>query len=466
MGDRSTAVMFYNNGVLSSQDKTKPGYIQHAYQQFCSSMYMDPTWATAAYQAGNNVADMGFVNAAIACWRRALECELPDSVPLDSQEASRAKVFCNLGLRLEMIGRFDESLAFAEKATKTDPNLSSAWLNLSILQTRIGKLQEGVDSARKAFELLPQDSTTEMGLAFAMLFNRNLAEGFKHFEARYSYRLHNFEKYPTLKWLGEPDRTLFIVSDQGIGDTLSMARFLRAVCAKSRYVHAAVHPELLRLFQYSLMDVANLNVIPQPCSFPAHDAWTTFVSLPFALGLTDDQIRNAPQIKFDAPRTNAAQWKVPDRKLHVGIAWGGSALNEINIHRIIPLAQMLDLYRVPGIQLYSLQVDASKHDLNNFGAAALVRDLSGYISDITSTCSLLRDLDLVIGCESALGHICTLADAEFWCPYSFLGRDYRIGFDGSDQVWSKYRVFKQGPDLQWQPVFDKIVEALKERVNV
>jgi len=369
MGDRATAQMFFNNGAQSANDKTHPEYLQHAYQQFCSAVYADPTWATAAYQAGNNASDLKHYHAAVACWRRALECEMPDVNDHSITDAARAKVLCNLGWRLETVGQTKEALKCSLEATALDPKLAFAWLNLSIVQGRLGATQESVNSARKAFELSPQDSTIEMGLAFALLFNRNLAEGFKHFESRYNYRLRNFEKYPYPKGLGEHDKTVFLVSDQGIGDTLSMARFIRMTCKRARYVHACVHPELLRLFQYAFADVPNLNLLPQPCNFPAADAWTTFVSLPFALQLTDDEIRNTPQFEIKVPRTNAKQWKVPDRKLHIGIAWRGSAMNEINDYRSIPVTQFLDLYRVPGIQLYSLQVDANKTQLADTGCA-------------------------------------------------------------------------------------------------
>lgn len=465
MGDRKTAEMLFNCGVTAANDRSKPEYLQHAFQQFCSAMYADPTWATSAYQCGNNASDLNHLHAAVACWRRALECEMPDTGDGASTDAARAKVLCNLGWRLECLGQTMEALDFTEQAVALDPKLAFGWLNLSIIQTRIGLTEKAVQSAKRAFELEPQNSTVEMGLAFALLFNRNLAEGFKHFESRYAYRLHNFTKYPYPKWTGEPDKTVFLVSDQGLGDTLSMSRFVRQVCQRARYVHACVHPELLRLLQYALLDVPNLNLLPQPTNFPAADAWTTFVSLPFALGLTDDEIRNTPQIVYDAPRTNAAQWKVPDRKLHIGIAWRGSPLNEINEHRSIPLTQFLDLYKVPGIQLYGLQVDQNRQQLYDLGCAPLVKDLSGYIRDVSDTCSILKDLDLVITIESALGHICTLAGVETWVPYSYLGRDYRLGYDGSDQIWSNYRVFRQGPEMQWQPVFDEIVQALKERTK-
>ena len=465
MADRETAIKFFNQAAASVGDRSKPEYLQHGYQLFCSAMHADPTWATASYQAGNNASDLNHLHAAIACWRRALECEMPDTGTQESTEAARAKVLCNIGWRLESLGQTLDALDYTEQAVGLDPALSFGWLNLSIIQTRLGLTDKAVRSARTAFELRPNDATVEMGLAFALLFNRNLAEGFKHFESRYAYRLHNFEKYPYPKWLGEPDNTVFLVSDQGLGDTLSMARFMRETCKRARYVHACVHPELLRLLPYALIDVPNLNLLPQPCNFPAADAWTTFVSLPFALGLTDEQIRNTPHIKFDAPRTNAAQWKVPDRKLHIGIAWAGSHLNEINAHRSIPVTQFLDLHKVPGVQLYSLQVDASKQQMHDAGCAPVIKDLSGYIRDVSDTLSILQDLDMVVTIESSLGHICTLANKECWVPYSYLGRDWRLGADGSDQIWSKYRVFPQGPDMRWQPVFDEIVKALREKVK-
>lgn len=465
MGDRATAIQLFNAGAAAANDKSRPEYLQHAYQQFCSAMYIDPTYATAAYQAGNNGSDLGHLHSAIACWRRALECEMPDVNDDKLSDASRAKVCCNLGWRLECVGQTQEAYVFAQEAVRLDPKLAFAWLNLSIIHGRLGWTGDAVSAARRAYELTPNDPTVEMGLAFALLFNRQLVEGFKHFESRYAYRLFNFQKYPYPKWLGEPDKTVFLVSDQGLGDTLSMARFVRETCKRARYVHACVHPELLRLFQYAFIDIPNLNLLPQPCNFPAADCWTTFVSLPFALGLTDEQIRNAPQIECDIPRTNAKAWKVPDRKLHIGIAWRGSKLNEINEHRSIPVAQFLDLYKVPGIQLYSLQVDENKNQMFDAGCAPVIKDLSGYVRDVVDTVSLLKDLDLVITCESALGHICTMAGTETWVPYSYQGRDYRIGVDGSDQIWSKHRVFSQGPDMRWQPVFAQIAEALHERAR-
>jgi hypothetical protein len=182
--------------------------------------------------------------------------------------------------------------------------------------------------------------------------------------------------------------------------------------------------------------------------------------------LSDDEIKSAPNIDMPRPPLSN-QWKVPDRKFHIGIAWAGSPLNDIDKHRNIPIHHFMELYRVPGIQLYSLQVDAKKSDLNLWGFAPLIRPLDGYLRDVADTCSILPELDLVISVESALGHICSMADKECWIPYSHLGRDYRLGpNERSERLWTpRHRIFQQSDDMRWEPVFERIVEALREKVN-
>jgi hypothetical protein len=79
---------------------------------------------------------------------------------------------------------------------------------------------------------------------------------------------------------------------------------------------------------------------------------------------------------------------------------------------------------------------------------------------------LLQEIDLVITCESALGHIAAMADKETWIPYSFLGRDYRLGLTGEDMLWRpRTRTFNQDSDLSWVPVFARMERALFQKVE-
>jgi tetratricopeptide (TPR) repeat protein len=466
MGNREHALKLLEKGEQVAHDKTFATNLDHAYQLISSACYADPTFAQAFYSSGCNASDLERPHASIALFRRALECEMT--------AFDRGKTLSNLAWNLMKVGKHAEAMPMLHEAINLDPKLQLPWLHLSLCHTAFGETSTAVGCAMKCWELVKKynnddvmaHSTAEFALAFALLYDGQYALGLKHFESRFQHRLHNFLSYPYPKWRGENGRTLFLVADQGLGDTLSYARFVEQASKRCRYIHMCVQSELRRVFEHAFRHLSNINFMPSPANFPGDaDAWSTFVSLPFALGLTDKQIKSAPPI--DMPRfPMPPQWKVPDRKFHIGLAWSGSPKNDIDRHRNIPIFHFLELYQVPGVQLYSLQVDERKDHLNIWGCAPLILDLAGYIRDVADTVSILENLDLVITVESALGHICSMADKECWVPYSWLGRDYRAGVFGKNRLWTpRTTFFQQSDDCRWEPVFERIVAALKEKVS-
>lgn len=457
MGNRTSAVDFYNQAVVSANDKSQPVHLQHAYQLMSSAVFADQTFGQGWYGLGNANFDLKMMDAAIAAFRRALQCELEPDM--------KARALVNMGWALHGSGRVDEATQAINDALVIDKNLAVGWINRGIVAGTCGNTRFAVHAFRQAVALEPEDTIARMGLAFSLLFDGQYQEGFREFEIRFKYKLHQFLQYPFPKWTGEADQTIFLVADQGLGDTLSFARFVPMAAERAKYIHMVVQSELMRAFSQAFIDIPNLNIMPMASPFLPSDAWSTFVSLPFALGLTDEEIKTTPQIQIPL-YSLPTSWMAPDAKFHIGIAWAGSPLNEIDHWRNIPVQHFLELYRVPGVQLYGLQVGERTKDLQHTGATALIRDLSGYIRDVVDTVALLHDLDLVICCESALGHICAAAGRECWIPYSYMGSDYRIGRNGEHMLWTpKHRIFKQGPDQQWGPVFNQIVDALQKRVS-
>ena len=456
MGDRKTAVEFFNAGTGAANDKSNPVNINTAYNLFCAAAYADPTLWQSFYQLGGATHDMERLPAAIACYRRALECEMT------VQE--RANTLTSLGWCLHKTGYTDEALSVSNESVSLNPDRHEAYLNLSVIHGVRNETLRAVTYAQKAFELC-QDPMTEMALTFAYLFDGQLSKGLKHFERRFEYKLHSFLHYPYPKWLGEPDKTVFLAADQGLGDTLAFARFLPQAAQRAKFIHAMVQPELMRAFTHAFSGIRNLHLIPSPSNFPQADCWTTFVSLPFALGLNNAEIRNARSVELPVFSMRPT-WKVADRKLHIGIAWAGSPLNEIDVHRNIPVTRFLDLYRTPGIQLYGLQVGDRTKELDDTGCAGVIRRLDPYIRDVVDTITILQDLDLVICCESALAHIAGSIDKECWIPYSFFGHAFVYGHKGTNIPWyKKHRFFHQDKTANWEPVFWEINRALHQRVK-
>lgn len=448
---RRHAIDLHNQGILTAQtDKAL------AFKMLASSVDVDPSFFQGWFQVGCALADGGFLDAAVAAFRRCLEISPGD-----------VKVLVNMGHRLFNLGRLKECRRVLERATEVDPKSSWAWMNLSLLESVDGNMQKAVRLGRRAFDL-DKDPAIETGLALTLMMAGHYAEGLKRFEARFPYKLTKFLSYPAPQWHGDDltGKTLFIESEQGMGDTLSFIRFVPAVAEKAASVVMAIQPELLRVFSDVLGPLGNVTILPLSSPFPAMDFWSTIGSLPVGLGLSDFEIEHYPGLLMPDYRT-MTPWKAPGRKLHVGIAWAGAPLMDLDKFRSMQVLDFLSLYRCPGVQLYSLQVGPRAAELHNSGCGALIKDLSPYIHEVADTMAIVRELDLVVTIESAVGHVCGVLDKECWVTVAKRAGDWRIGRAREKPIWyPRTRLFRQHEDAQWGLVLDDLVEALKKRVTV
>src|SRR5215471_296987 len=177
MGDRKTAQEFLRKGEECARNTLDQKSVDHGYQLLASACYADPAWWEAFYKNGNVAADFERGHAAIACYRRALECQ--------ADAGQKAPLLTNLGWKLHELGRFEEALDCLHEATRIDPTLALAYVHMSAIHTALDQTETSVSCAMKAYQLDPHNPTTEFALGFALLFNRQFREGFKAFEARF-----------------------------------------------------------------------------------------------------------------------------------------------------------------------------------------------------------------------------------------------------------------------------------------
>lgn len=462
MGDRNSAVNFFNHAAKLRM--AGPPVDQTAvYQGYSSAVVADPTLVEGWRTLANLHSEMGMLPACRVCGERVLQ--LTEKLePTPEWITQRVKDLSDLGHLCHRMGDHKTALEYIDKAIGLDANAAMAWLNRSMIESVNGELDASLESSEKAFALAPDKAEVEMGLAFALLYKGRWAEGLKHYESRFQYAksLKHFSTFPYPKWDGSEGKSIFLVPDQGMGDALSYARFIPLVAQRCKHIFLVLQPALVRLMRDSLFRYESITYIPDPPhSFPNADAWSSITGIPATLGLTDDEIINCPGLeiyRYSLPNN----WKSTDRKLHIGIQWAGSQACDVDRWRSSELRHFLSLYRVPDIQLYSLQIGDRAKDIHIEGAATMARDLSPYIRDAADTVALLADLDLVISVDSALGHIAGAIGKTSWIAYSRNGCDHRIGRSERGSLWyPKTRIFKQGVDATWPPVFDRIANELK-----
>lgn len=463
---RRTSLQFLNHAIAVS--KVDPAM---AYRSAVGAVRVDESNAEAWLLLGIQLRDMGNEKAAIAAYRQGLKAETGRN-PGDLQPLTGHKLLVNLGHSLMNDGQYEAALETTEFAIRSGEfvgekqGLAFAWTNKSLTMQHMG-IAGAVEAARVGFEIWP-DTLTELGLAFALLFDGQYAIGLKHFEPRFAYKIPHLMNMPYPRWDGSHVDTLLIVPDMGLGDSLSFARFVPACAARVGTVILMVQPELLTLLRVALGSISNVIVVVNDASLPKADAWCPSFSTPIPLGLNDDEIRKCPGLKQDHyPNGTVAQTlELDDRDFNIAISWAGAPGNEIDKHRSIPVTEFLSLLEVPGVKLWSVQVGGRVKELHDSGLAAMVSDLSPVIKDAADTAGILRKMDLVVTVESFLGHLAGALDLETWVLCSRRGRDWRCGTRGDKPLWyDGHRLFRQDESLSWTKVFGNVVEELRRRMN-
>ncbi|CAO3425380.1 tetratricopeptide repeat protein [Azospirillum doebereinerae] len=427
--------------------------------------------------------------------RRAAEAAL-DADPSD------AEAWSMLGLLLRRAGKPEEAVACHRRGLEHAPDKSSVWTNLGNALTEAGRLAEGVAAQEEAFRREPRNRTvlfnravafrkagryTEALAAIERAVNENggptallrweraltrlqigdYVHGFDDYEARRQIPSYHARRPSAPLWNGQSldGRRVFVTTEQGFGDALLVARYLPMVKkAGGRLIYEG-HSELRRVL--SGLDLDEWTA--WGASAPACDVEVSQMTLPMLFRTTLASVPPPVPLTIPAEAREKAARRLGEREpgtLRVGIVWAGRSTFADNAWRATKLAPFLRLAEIPGVRLYSLQKGPQEAELDALGPAGrLVVPLGPHVEDFADSAAMIERLDLVIMTDSAVAHLAGSLGTPIWnlvqhVPY------WVYGFTGERTPWyPSMRLFRQGPELDWAPVFARVRTALHDEVR-
>jgi hypothetical protein len=196
---------------------------------------------------------------------------------------------------------------------------------------------------------------------------------------------------------------------------------------------------------------------------PPFDVQAPLMSLPGIFGTSLESIpAQIPYLAAVPPLT--ARWRdrfanVPGLK--VGIAWQGSPGFRGDRYRSIPLRHFAQLAKLPGIQLISLQKGPGREQLSDFSQREAVLDVAEELHDFGDTAAAMMNLDLVVSCDTAVGHLAGALGVPVWVALPFVP-DWRWLLDRSDSPWyPTMRLFRQTAARDWAITMQEMQTALR-----
>lgn len=358
-----------------------------------------------------------------------------------------------------------EAERHCRRALELTANPVAAQYDLAVALGAQNKLDEAAQWYRQTIALAPEYVDAHVGLATMLLLGGKLAEGWPEYEWRLRHRDMPKSPLPQPVWRGEPlgGRTILVRGEQGAGDTIQFIRFAERLKLQGCTVLAGCTTNVKRLAA-TCPGVDAVVVTGEP--IPRYDFHVPLLSVPGLLGTTLATIPAKVPYLF-ADETAIAQWREElgdEPGLKVGIAWQGNPVQNRDQFRSIPLVHFGGIARTAGVRLYSLQFGHGREQLS---AAAdwPIEDLADRLGDFHHTAALMRNLDLVISCDSAPAHLAGALGVPVWLALAFAA-DWRWLVDRADCPWyPTMRLFRQPRPGDWQGAFREIEQELARLVE-
>jgi Flp pilus assembly protein TadD len=393
---------------------------------------------------------------AVWCYRDALAYD-PRSVG----------TWTNLGNALTQLNHLKSAIACHRRAIALarggDPLLHH---NLGTSLSEARQYGEAVLAFTQALELKPDYHTARWDRGLAYLHLGNYRQGWADYEVRTKTGQLPARELPGTAWDGQPypGKRLVLVTEQGFGDMLWVARYLPRVKALGGELVVECRPELIPLIEN--MGIAD-RMIPRGALLPEADLHCYICSLP---GLFTPDLASIPTLSYLTPppqrlKQFSSLFAQSGGRYKIGIVWSGSVTFGKNHRRAQRLMQFFQAFALPSVQLYSLQKGPPAKELTSLPRGGPIIDLAPHLDDFADTAAAVAGLDLVIMTDSAVVHLAGAMGKPVWV---LLGNNAHWLWlnDRADSPWySSVRLFRPRAEGDWDHVFDAAAAELMTLVE-
>lgn len=476
------------NPLLSLVDRGKP---ELAAQQACLEVDALLNFLTGLYQSGRLEDEDG---SALKYAGLALLTN------------KTAKNFANFIFLLTKAGRHDEVWpVFSDyKPGKDTPeDVATLYYNYACALMEAGSLKKAAEAFREARRLNPECAMTRYQLSNVLMALGEYKEGLEEDQWRFKAhsQLGRFRKrFNAPDWDKSRQERVLVFSEQGLGDAIHCARYLKDLKDTGCRVILEIQSELADLFKgHRWVDEVHARestdyasrVVPDE----VYDSVVSINSLPYHF---DPELNSPAAGKYLDPWPKIYGFKTPEKHsfsmnaeghwnhidydlqtMRVGLVWAGSKYHSNDKHRSCYLKHLAPLFHMPHVQLLNFQHgdmirtwcrgnstlwDGDENydvvDLNE-GAEALLEKMIDPIKDCETffeTALVLKQLDLLITVDTALAHLAGAMGVPTWLmlPQAHEWRWRRPWY-------TSVTYYKQDKPGDWAGLVKRISEDLRQK---
>jgi tetratricopeptide (TPR) repeat protein len=404
----------------------------------------------------------------------------------------------NIVKLLVELQRYQKAELILGKLLIIDPSNYENYYIKGIINKRLGKFELSKESYLKSIELNPNHhlSYNEIGYLFylnkdfenayfyinkSIAINESFKEGFlnrgmlnlltgKFVEGWKDYCAGKDTVYPkTTKplWYGElnlKNKSIFIYSEQGLGDIIQFTRYLFIL---KNYFDRIVYkiPASLKYIFSNINNFAN-NKIELVTDFEKVDQCDFHLPL-FNLGLFFNQIPNETDyLNIDKELVNTWSKKINEKIYNIGICWRAGKKkdlyrSEFAAERSFELDQLAKIISLDGVMLINLQKEHEEDQKNKYYDKIKIFKEMDSAKPFLDTAAIIMNCDLIITCDTSIAHLAGTLRKKTFLLLNY-NNDWRWGVDKDYCSWYKnVKIFRQTKSGSWNEPFNQVYDNIK-----
>ena len=365
----------------------------------------------------------------------------------------------------------EKQIDYLEKAFALAPNNRIVVKNLAYVYGKFDEVQKADEYYSKLLYLSPTHSDLHAYGAYLVKHQR-FSEGFKFLQHRFQKEDLENVAFPQIfnnkkkRWnikLDISEKHLLVHFEQGFGDSIMFVRFVKQLQKKCAKVSLVVQNGLVDLFKgsnlgvdiYKEDELAKIN----------YDYYIPMMDLPILCETKPDTIPFAGgYLKVSRAKVNAFRKEHinDNNKLKIGIAYEGTLASK-ETDRDIPLEFLHPLMMMPGVEVYSFQVDDLTNQMDKIPEGANLVRLGKTFKNWEDTAAAMKSMDLMVTTDNGVMNLAGALGVKTFALFNKITEWRWFKTEGEDIAWYKsIKPFQAPTSKAWEvPVF-QIIEEVKK----
>ena len=334
------------------------------------------------------------------------------------------------------------------------------FLHTSAAYRERNDISNAVRIANAGQNIFPNANSLKYDLASNLLYTRNLDEAWQYNELRFDAVREKLPQYINKPkfLLQKSSAKVYVYPVTKIGDTIFFTRYLLKLKNDYPNLKLFVSPDdsLKQLFEEN-----GIRTYDKPDKSMI-DYQISFEGLPYLYRDKGTRILSEGYLKANKKKSEQYKEKYfNNSKLKVGIVWRTSMPGN---KRNIPIELFEELFKISGIQFYSLERDITlKEEL--ITTTNFIPNLGIKLNDFSDTAAIIDNLDIVIGCDTSVTNLAGAMGKKtlIILPYD---ADWRWGlFEQKSEWYKSAELLRKKQNGDYKEVIQRVKKYLEELIS-